>query len=86
MKVADFVKNVESATNDQVNEMLDKYPLLAEGYSALECPHCDTMCFPQTRYKNGTVRYNAHVCKDRLMSWNEGVKSFSILENGEMKE
>lgn len=86
MNVASFVKNSGDLSNDQVDQVLDRYPLLAEGYAALECPRCETMCFPQTRYKNGTIRYNKHLCKDPMQPWNEEHKSFSILENGELKE
>jgi hypothetical protein len=78
--------NTATMTNEQVDQFLDKYPLLAQGYAALECPHCDQMCFPQTRYSNDTVRYNAHKCKDKLLPWMESTRSFSILANGELKE
>jgi hypothetical protein len=86
MNVKTFVDTVASASNNQVDKVLDRFPLLAEGYAALECPHCDVMCFPQTRYSNGTIRYNSHLCKDRLMPWNESMKSFSILEDGSLKD
>lgn len=73
-------------TNEQIDAIIDKYPLLGDGYASLECPDCDTLCFPERIYKNGTVRYNAHKCQDRIMTWNEPeMKSFSNLENGDLK-
>lgn len=87
MSPAEFSTRVTTLDNDKVNEVLDRYPLLVEGYAALECPHCEKMCFPQIKYKNGTIRYNTHLCQDKLFTWNEPIsRSFSILENGEIKE
>ncbi len=82
MKVAD----IQTLNNEQVDGILDKYPLLAEGYDALECPICDNLCFPQRKYSNGTVRYNNHACVDPVFPWNgPSQKSFSITESGDLK-
>lgn len=67
-------------------ELKKKYPLLKEGYDILECPICDTECYPAVKYKNGTIRYNTHTCTNSIAPSIVKQKSFSILENGDLKK
>jgi hypothetical protein len=69
----------------QYPDKLEKYPLLKEEYAALECPACNTLCFPQTKYPNGTVRYTMHLCPFYEGDPNPRRSSFSILEDGSLK-
>lgn len=82
-----LIEDLQTITNEQVDTILEKYPLLAKGYDALPCPNCDVLCFPQREYANGTVRYNTHMCTHPILTWNmPQAKSFSILVNGDLKE
>lgn len=62
-----------------------KYPLLKEGYDVLECPNCETECYPDAKRANGTIIYNLHKCKSDF----ELVvtkRSFEINKDGEIVE
>lgn len=72
-------------TNEELDNILDNHPLLLEGYDPLECPDCGKLCFPKTKFSNGTIRYDQHKCKGTF-DYLPKVRSFSILENGELKE
>jgi len=71
-------------TNSEIDEILDNHPLLLEGFEALECPNCNTLCFPKTKFKNNTIRYTLHKCQNEY-EFVHKMKSFSILENGDLK-
>jgi len=40
-----------------------QYLLLADGYQALHCPHCDEVCYPDARAANGNIIYTSHKCR-----------------------
>jgi hypothetical protein len=62
----------------------DRYPLLNEGYPALECAMCDKKCYPDAKTADGSVIYNRHFCKVKSGIYRETVeRRFEITENGD---
>lgn len=61
-----------------------KYPLLNDGYPALECAMCDKKCYPDAKSSDGSIIYNRHLCKVKSGIYRETVeRRFEINENGD---
>lgn len=63
----------------------EQFPLVAEGYDILECPHCETQCYPDAQRANGTIIYERHKCKGKH-DLNSTMRSFEINADGELVE
>lgn len=64
-------------------EILNKYPLLKDGYEELECVNCDTVCYPETKRASGTIVYSSHECKSEFEMYSTN-RSFEINSEGEL--
>ena len=60
-------------------------PLVADGFDVLECPICDTVCYPDAKTLDNSIIYSLHACKSRFAHFAVN-RRFEIDENGDIVE
>lgn len=55
-------------------------------YDILECQRCGTICKPVNVLKNGSVRYETHLCNFKGLEIFPKKRSFKININGDLVE
>ena len=67
---------------------INLFPLLKQGYDILECPNCDTKCYPDAKRADETIVYNRHKCKSKYVKYESEVPTshFEIDRNGDLVE